>query len=68
MARYFVETNKRAGGEHVVHRLDCAELPGAGYRLYLGDFPSCHSAMIAARMVYPAADGCAVCAAACHRR
>jgi hypothetical protein len=66
MARYYVNKNAQANGDHEVHREGCQWLPLPANRIYLGDFLSCGSAKQEAKKYYPTADGCAHCSPACH--
>ena len=66
MARYYVNKNAQSNGDHEVHRTGCQWLPQAENRIYLGDFNSCHSAVIAARAHYQQVNGCHFCSNECH--
>ncbi len=68
MARYYVNQNAQANGDHEVHREGCSYMPLAANRTYLGDFTSCGPAKAAAKKIYPSADGCYYCSNACHKR
>jgi hypothetical protein len=55
--------------EHEVHDLTpgkCEYLPDPDSRSALGKHPSCKSALIAARALYPGSNGCAYCCPDCH--
>lgn len=41
-------------------------MPEPQNREYLGDFPSCHGAVIEAKKKYPRANGCFHCSKECH--
>lgn len=66
MARYYVNRNAQPNGDHEVHRLGCSRMPLEANRTYLGDFPTCRSAVTAAKRIYPQADGCFYCSRECH--
>jgi len=68
MARYYVNKQAQANGDHEVHKEDCSFLPAVDNRLYVGDFVSCQPAVQAAKAYYAAADGCAFCSPACNLR
>ena len=36
--KFYVNKNAQCTGEHEVHRADCAWLPDAANRIYLGEF------------------------------
>ena len=66
MARYYVNKNAQANGDHEVHREGCAWLPKPENRIYLGEYLSCHGAVVNARSYYSQVDGCAYCSPDCH--
>lgn len=66
MARYYVNKNAQANGDHEVHRDGCQWMPLPANRLYLGDFNTCGPAKTEAKKHYAKADGCAHCSPACH--
>lgn len=66
MARYYVNKNAQANGDHEVHRQGCSYMPGESSRIYLGEFDSCHPAVRAARQHYRQVDGCFYCSKECH--
>lgn len=66
MARYYVNKNAQANGDHEVHREGCSWMPEAHNRTYLGDFQSCYPAVAAARSHYSQVNGCYYCSNACH--
>lgn len=68
MARYYVNTNAQANGDHEIHRSECLYMPEPANRKYLGDFSNCHDAVREAKKTYPTADGCYYCSPACHTR
>lgn len=63
---YYVNNNAQANGDHEVHNSVCSYLPNEKNRRYLGEFPSCQSAVMAAKQIYASADGCAYCSPTCH--
>lgn len=66
MARYFVNKNTQANGDHEVHREECLYLPLAHNRIYLGVFYSCYPAVAEARKYYVQVNGCYYCSRECH--
>jgi hypothetical protein len=66
MARYYVNKNAQANGDHEVHASSCSFLPEVDNRIYLGEFSSCHAAVNEARKHYSDVDGCYYCSNACH--
>lgn len=66
MARYYVNKNAQANGDHEVHTTGCPYMPFEANRIYLGEFLTCQPAVIAAREHYNQVDGCFTCAQPCH--
>ena len=67
MARYYVNDNAQANGDHEVHKEGCEWLEKVASKTYLGEFDSCHGAVAKAkRDCYASSDGCAYCCPACH--
>ena len=67
MPRYYVNKNAQANGDHEVHQtVGCPTPAAVENRLDLGDFASCHGAVIEAKKHYPQSDGCANCSPDCH--
>jgi len=66
MARYYVNKNAQSNGDHEVHKSGCTFMPDEPNRLYLGDFMSCHSAVLEAKRHYPRSNGCYYCSKECH--
>ena len=66
MARYYVNKNVQANGDHEVHTTGCAWLPDIDNRIYLGDFASCYGAVREARRYYNQVNGCFYCSRDCH--
>jgi len=66
MARYYVNKNAQANGDHEVHREGCSYLPLETNRIYLGQFDSCSGAVREARNHYTQVNGCYYCSNACH--
>ena len=56
--RFYVNVNAQPTGEHEVHRANCAWLPDAENRIYLGDFYTSQAAVQKARQYYACVDGC----------
>lgn len=66
MASYYVNRNEQANGDHEVHKEGCSWIPEERNRIYLGEFNSCHGAVIAARQHYSQVNGCYYCSNPCH--
>ncbi len=68
MAKYCVNINPHANGDHEVHNLDsgCPHLPTVPNRLPLGEHESCRSAVREAKLVYPQSNGCGHCCPECN--
>ena len=56
--KFYVNKNEQWTGEHEVHRADCAWLPDAANRIYLGEFYTSQPAVQEARKYYNCVDGC----------
>lgn len=65
MARYYVNNNAQANGDHEVHELGCSFMPEAN-RTYLGEFRSCGPAVTEARKHHRQVNGCFYCSRPCH--
>lgn len=66
MARYYVNMNAQANGDHEVHVSSCSFLPEEKNRIYLGDFDTCSPAVREAKKHYRQSNGCYYCSNACH--
>lgn len=66
MARYYVNKNAQANGDHEVHTPGCSFMPDVNNRIYLGEFKSCHGAVKEAKKHYPQSNGCYYCSNECH--
>lgn len=66
MARYYVNRNAQSNGDHEVHKDGCEFMPNTANRQYLGDYGSCHPAVLEARRYYPQSNGCYYCSRDCH--
>ncbi|WP_375164611.1 hypothetical protein [Temperatibacter marinus] len=66
MARYYVNKNSQANGDHEVHKTGCNFMPMAENRIYLGDYSSCSPAVREAKKTYSRSNGCYFCSNACH--
>lgn len=66
MAKYYVNMNAQANGDHEVHKIGCAWMPKPENRLYLGDFAACRPAVAEARKHYKQTNGCFYCSKECH--
>lgn len=63
MSGYYVNNTPQSNGDHEVHKEGCSWLQLVRSVRDLGD---CVTAVVAARRIYPTANGCAYCATACH--
>ncbi|MEM9797550.1 MAG: hypothetical protein AAF919_13745 [Pseudomonadota bacterium] len=59
--KYYVKTEAREDGTHVVHREDCQFLPNADNRKALGDAAKSATALDRARDEYDRVKGCQTC-------
>ncbi len=66
MARYYVNKNQQLNGDHEVRTTGCSWLPAVENRIYLGDFPSCFTAVIEAGKHFTRVNGCYFCSNACR--
>lgn len=66
MARYYVNDNAQANGDHEVHRDGCSFMPDPENRTYLGDFNHCAPAVAEAKKRYRRSNGCYYCSRECH--
>lgn len=66
MARYYVNQNQQANGDHEVHRQGCDRMPFEENRTYLGEYETCGPAVRKAKTIYPKSNGCYYCSRACH--
>lgn len=67
MAKYWVNKNEQANGDHEVHCQGCSYMPQPENRIYLGEFASCHGAVDKAkREHFESSNGCYHCCNACH--
>jgi len=66
MANYYVNQKAQPNGDHEVHKEGCPFMPNEANRQYLGDFPSCHGAVKAARRYFPQVNGGKFCSPQCH--
>ena len=65
--RYYVNRNEQANGDHEVHKAyGCPTPAEPENQVDLGDHPNCHSAVAAAKRIFPQSDGCANCSPECH--
>ena len=64
--KFYVNKNEQWTGEHEVHRADCAWLPNAANRIYLGEFYTSQAAVQEARKYYNCVDGCEHCCPESH--
>lgn len=66
MPNYYVRTVAQPNGDHEVHKEGCAFMPLPENRKYLGNFPTCASAVTEAKKSYPKSNGCYYCSNMCH--
>jgi hypothetical protein len=69
MARYYVNRNVQANGDHEVHiDIDgvCPTPPNPENRHHLGEFHTCKDAVREAKKFYPQSNGCKNCIPECH--
>ncbi|MFT7900241.1 hypothetical protein VBY74_09680 [Tenacibaculum ascidiaceicola] len=66
MARYYVNKNAQANGDHEVHKLECSWIPKVENRIYLGEFDNCKDAVKEAKKYYSKVNGCYYCSKECH--
>ncbi len=66
MARYYVNKNAQANGDHEVHKEGCSYMPEEKNRIDLGDHNSCQPAVRKAKEHYPQSNGCYYCSPECH--
>jgi hypothetical protein len=64
--KYYVKTDPKDDGRHIVHSEECQFLPNEEHRKALGDYASCETALKHARDEYDQVDGCQTCAPECH--
>lgn len=68
MPTYYVNKNEQPTGEHEVHTSTCSHKPLPENCQYLGEFTSCHGAVVEARKYYSNVDGCFYCCNDCHKK
>ncbi|MDA3904696.1 MAG: hypothetical protein PF484_01345 [Bacteroidales bacterium] len=66
MNYFYVNKTAQSTGENEVHINNCAQLPDANNREYLGYFSDCQDAIIKAQQKYEIVDGCKFCIPDCH--
>jgi len=66
MAKYYVNRNAQANGDHEVHVPSCSFFPEPENRLYLGEFSNCRAAVAEAKKHYAQCNGCYYCSEECH--
>ena len=64
MARYYVNDNAQANGDHEVHREGCNYMPSS--RTDLGQHDGCKTAVAEAKKHYRQSNGCYWCSRECH--
>lgn len=66
MARYYMNNNAQSNGDHEVHAEGCTWLALVQSKRDLGSHATCHSAVAAAKVTHPTANGCYWCCKPCH--
>ena len=66
MAKYYVNKNAQANGDHEVHKEGCSYMPSSLNRIYLGEFSNCKDAVRKAKEYYSRVNGCYYCSNSCH--
>ena len=66
MARYYVNQNAQANGDHEVHQEGCSWMPAEHNRTFLGHYDSCYGAVLSAQAYYSQVNGCYYCSNNCH--
>ena len=66
MTAYYVNKNAQSNGDHEVHITGCPRMPDPDNRIPLGDFRTCHAAVMNATKHYDQVNGCFYCANECH--
>lgn len=66
MYQYCVNKVAQANGDNEVHKEGCAYMPLPQNQHYLGYHSGCQGAVLAARVYYRRANGCAFCSPVCH--
>lgn len=64
MAKYSVNKDAQANGDHEVHKEGCSYFPKN--TTYLGDFTNCQDAVKEAKKLYTQTNGCYYCSNPCH--
>ncbi len=66
MPPYYVNKVAQPNGDHEVHTDGCPHPAEIRNRHPLGGHLSCYSAVSAAKLIYPKANGCYYCSNPCH--
>ncbi|HYW08658.1 MAG TPA: hypothetical protein VE913_16980 [Longimicrobium sp.] len=66
MAKYYVNNNVQANGDHEVHVAGCTFMPLEKNRTALGEFTNCADAVRAAKGYHTQVNGCKTCSKPCH--
>ena len=70
MPRFILNQNQQANGDQEIHNktTGCFRMPAPSNQIDLGEYLSCHGAVLEAKLRYPSAkiDGCAHCCPSCH--
>lgn len=64
MPNYYVNRQADKQGDHEVHADGCSRMPSDKHGL--GEHASCGTAVLAAKKIYPTANGCFFCSKECH--
>jgi len=67
MAKYCMNINPQANGDHEVHKAGCSHMPDSKNQRDLGEFATCVEAVEVAKKIDRDADGCFYCCRECHR-
>lgn len=62
MAEFYIETNEKESGFHLVHFADCSSLPAKDEIRYLGSIASFDSAKTEGEKIYRHVNACTECA------
>lgn len=66
MPIFYVDRKPQRNGDHVVHDMDCRQMPDSYNRFFLGTFFSCHTAVAEAKQYFSQINGCPYCCRECH--
>lgn len=66
MAKYYVNRNAQANGDHEVHKEGCNWLKLVVSKKDLDDHSNCTTAVLEAKKTYTQSNGCIYCSKECH--